>query len=238
MNLKIDDGIFKTIIKELYYPNSPYEFSVLSPEILGNVYEQFLGKVIRLTKGHQAKIEEKPEVKKAGGIYYTPQFIVDYIVKNTVGELCKGKTPKKVSKLRILDPACGSGSFLLGAYTYLLKWHRDYYSKAKDKKRLKDMIYQGKGGEWILTVKEKKRILLNNIYGVDIDFQAVNVTKLSLLLKVLEGESKDVIEAQQKLYRERALPDLGDNIKCGNSLIGSDIYDTRINFECRRNSPY
>jgi hypothetical protein len=225
LNLKIDDGIFKTIIKELYYPNSPYEFSVLSSEILGNVYEQFLGKVIRLTPGHQAKIEEKPEVKKAGGVYYTPQFIVDYIVKNTVGELCKGKTPNKVSELRILDPACGSGSFLLGAYTYLLNWHSDYYSGAKDKKRLNDKIYQGRGNEWHLTIKEKKRILLNNIYGVDIDSQAVNVTKLSLLLKVLEGENRDALEAQQKLYRERALPDLGENIKCGNSLIGPNIYD-------------
>ena len=86
----------------MYYPDSPYEFSVLSPEILGNVYEQFLGKVIRLTKGHQAKIEEKPEVKKAGGVFYTPQYIVEYIVENTVGKLCKDKTPQKVSELRIL----------------------------------------------------------------------------------------------------------------------------------------
>ena len=114
--------------------------------------------------------------------------------------------------------------FLLGAYTYLLKWHRDYYSEQKDKNRLKDKIYQGKGEEWLLTIQEKKRILLNNIYGVDIDHQAVEVTKLSLLLKVLEGENKDALEAQQKLFRERALPDLGNNIKCGNSLIGTDIY--------------
>lgn len=225
LDLNIDDKIFRTIIKDLYYPNSPYEFSVLSPEILGNVYEQFLGKIIRLTPSHQAKIEEKPEVKKAGGVYYTPQFIVDYIVENTVGKLCKGKTPNKVSKLRILDPACGSGSFLLRAYTYLLKWHRDYYSNQKDNKRLENKIYQGKGGEYHLTIQEKKRILLNNIFGVDIDPQAVNVTKLSLLLKVLEGENKDALEAQQKLFRERALPDLGDNIKCGNSLIGQAIYD-------------
>jgi len=225
LELEIKDGVFKQIIKNLYYPDSPYEFSVLSPEILGNVYEQFLGKVIRLTKGHRAKIEEKPEVKKAGGIYYTPQFIVDYIVENTVGKLCKGKTPQKVSKLRILDPACGSGSFLLGAYKYLLRWHLDYYTNLSDKNRLKGQIYKGKSNEWHLTIKEKKRILLNNIYGVDIDHQAVNVTKLSLLLKVLEGENKDVLEAQQKLYKERALPDLENNIKCGNSLIGNEIYE-------------
>ncbi|KAF5051918.1 Type IIS restriction enzyme Eco57I [anaerobic digester metagenome] len=224
LGLNIDDGVFKTILKSLYYPESPYEFSVLQPEILGNVYEQFLGKVIRLTSGHRAKVEEKPEVKKAGGVYYTPQYIVDYIVENTVGKLCQGKTPNKVSKLRILDPACGSGSFLLGAYKYLLQWHRDYYSNQKDKKRLKDKIYEGKNGELFLTIQEKKRILLNNIYGVDIDSQAVWVTKLSLLLKVLEGENKDALEAQQKLFKERALPDLDSNIKCGNSLIGSEIY--------------
>jgi type I restriction-modification system DNA methylase subunit len=231
LDLKIDDRVFKTIIKDLYYPNSPYEFSVLSPEILGNVYEQFLGKVIRLTDGHHAKIEEKPEVKKAGGVYYTPQFIVDYIVENTVGELCKGKTPNKVSQLRILDPACGSGSFLIGAYNFLLKWHLDYYNNLKDKKRLKDIIYEVKKDEWHLTVKEKKHILLNNIYGVDIDHQAVEVTKLSLLLKVLEGENKDVLEAQQKLFKERALPDLDNNIKCGNSLIGQKIYKDEYDFD-------
>ena len=77
----------------------------------------------------------------------------------------------------------------------------------------------------ILTIQEKKRILQHNIYGVDIDPQAVEVTKLSLLLKVLEGENKDALEAQQKLIKEKALPDLDDNIKCGNSLIGSDIYN-------------
>ncbi len=86
-SLNIDDEPIKDIINRLYYPESPYEFSVLSADILGQVYEQFLGKVIRLTEGHHAKIEEKPEVRKAGGIYYTPTYIVDYIVKNTVGRL-------------------------------------------------------------------------------------------------------------------------------------------------------
>lgn len=230
LDLNIDDGVLKTIIKSLYYPNSPYEFSVLPAEILGNVYEQFLGKVIRLTPSHQAKVEEKPEVKKAGGVYYTPQFIVDYIVENTVGTLLKGKTPNKVSEIKILDPACGSGSFLLGAYNYLLKWHLNYYS-GQDKKRLSDKLYKGRDDEYHLTIQEKKRILLNNIYGVDIDPQAVEVTKLSLLLKVLEGENKDALESQQKLFQERALPDLENNIKCGNSLIGPDIYELELNSE-------
>src|SRR3990167_7262490 len=91
--LKIDDKVLKDIIHGLYYPESPYEFSVMPAEILGQVYEQFLGKVIRLTSGHQAKVEEKPEVKKAGGVYYTPAYIVAYIVRNTVGKIV-GAAPR------------------------------------------------------------------------------------------------------------------------------------------------
>jgi type I restriction-modification system DNA methylase subunit len=258
--LIIDDAVLKKIIKRLYYPESPYEFSVISPVILGQVYEQFLGKVIRFTAGHQAKVEYKPEVKKAGGVYYTPQYIVDYIVKHTVGELVKDKTPRDVSKLRVLDPACGSGSFLLGAFQYLLDWHLEYYihtlvpvladkpatapevqallpeppPKSGRKRSGSDHvlpIYKAGNGktvrvrtEWKLTTAERKRILLNNIYGVDIDTQAVEVTKLSLLLKVLEETSEENISKQLKISDERALPSLHENIKCGNSLIGTDIY--------------
>ncbi len=222
--LAIDDKVLKDILRRLYYPESPYEFSVLGADILGNVYEQFLGKVIRLTHGHRAVVEERPEVKKAGGVYYTPAYIVDYIVTHTVGKLCEGKSPKQIAKLKILDPACGSGSFLIGVYAYLLNYHRDWYVKDDPQRHTKD-IYQGMGGQWFLTTQEKKRILLNNICGVDIDSQAVEVTKLSLLLKVLEGENQDSLNHQLKMWRERALPDLGNNIKCGNSLIGPDFYD-------------
>ena len=223
--LTIDDKVLKTIIQALYYPKSPYEFSVLGVEILGNVYEQFLGKVIRLTAGHQAKVETKPEVKKAGGVYYTPQYIVEYIVENTVGKLIAGKTPEEIAHIKILDPACGSGSFLIGAYTYLLRYHLDWYVNNKPKKH-KEAVFQVKENEWYLTTAEKKRILLNNIFGVDIDSQAVEVTKLSLLLKVLEHESRESIDQQMKLGLEGVLPNLGDNIKCGNSLIGPEYYDT------------
>jgi hypothetical protein len=121
-SLAIDDKILKGIFKRLYYPDSPYEFSVLPAEILGQVYEQFLGKVITLTAGHHAKVEDKPEVKKAGGVFYTPAYIVDYIVQNTVGKLVEGKTPKEVEKITILDPACGSGSCLLWGYKVDLVW--------------------------------------------------------------------------------------------------------------------
>ncbi|HUN53995.1 MAG TPA: N-6 DNA methylase [Smithella sp.] len=226
--LVIDDKILKDILKRLYYPDSPYEFSVLPADILGQVYEQFLGKVIRLTSDHRAVVEDKPEVKKAGGVFYTPTYIVDYIVKNTVGKLLDGKNPKTAEKLHILDPACGSGSFLLGAYQNLLDWHLKWYIEndpEKYAKAKKPILYQGAGGAWHLTTAQRKRILLNNIYGVDIDIQAVEVTKLSLLLKVLEDETGETLNYQFKLFHERALPDLGGNIKCGNSLIGPDFYD-------------
>ncbi|MDO9027462.1 MAG: N-6 DNA methylase, partial [Candidatus Roizmanbacteria bacterium] len=228
---------------------------------LGQVYERFLGKVIRLTAGHQAKVEEKPEVRKAGGVYYTPTFIVDYIVINTLGKLLDpspgpspdptpdppsatlrdasrspdGKhvrrgetmTPRQAAGLKILDPACGSGTFLLSAYQYLLDWHLKWYMEHEPGKWAtgkNPTIYQATDGHR-LTTSKKKEILLNNIFGVDIDPQAVEVTKLSLLLKVLEGESNETIGSQLALFQERVLPDLGRNIQCGNSLIGPDYYE-------------
>jgi hypothetical protein len=233
LGLALDDKPLKDILGSLYYPESPYEFSVLPADILGQVYERFLGKVIRLTSGHRAVVEEKPEVKKAGGVFYTPTYIVEYIVRQTVGALLESKKPGergvggKGTPLRILDPACGSGSFLLGAYQTLLDWYRDGYLAAGAEKYAagrSPALVQVAGGEWRLTMAERKRILLDHIYGVDIDPQAVEVTKLSLLLKVLEGESQESIGKQLSLFRERALPDLGQNIKCGNSLIGSDFY--------------
>lgn len=217
LKLDLDDKVLKPILKDLYYPESPYEFSVLPAEILGNVYEQFLGKVIRLTAGGRAKVEEKPEVKKAGGVYYTPSYIVDYIVAHTVGKLVEGKSPKELAKLRVLDPACGSGSFLLVAYQRLLDAHLAWYREHEPQKH-KEAVFEGPGNDWRLTTAEKRRILLNSIYGVDIDRQAVEVTKLSLLLKCLEGETNETLR-QMNLYGERALPSLEKNIQCGNSLI-------------------
>lgn len=250
--LSIDNEILTGILEEMYYPDCPYEFSVFPIEVLGNIYEQFLGKTIRLTEGHHAKIEEKPEVRKAGGVYYTPQYIVNYIVENTVGarigaafdsaqaagadgsepersRRAEPMTPAEISKLKILDPACGSGSFLIGAYTYLLDYHLKYYTDTKNlEKAIRDeKIFRIDEHHYHLTIREKQNILLNNIYGVDIDTQAVEVTKLSLLLKLMENETK---ESEGKLFKhsdEKYLPNLSNNIKCGNSLIGSDFYDDK-----------
>jgi adenine-specific DNA-methyltransferase len=240
--VRIDDKILSNIIANLYYPDCPYEFSVLPVEILGNIYEKFLGKTIRFRniggireanaradaggRPHTAVIEEKPEVRKAGGVFYTPQYIVRFIVKNTIENLVKGKTPDEIAELRVVDPACGSGSMLAGAYQFLLDYHLDYYASPKN---IKAALKQGKMYEvshntYKLAIAEKQRILLNNIFGVDIDSQAVEVTKLSLYLKLLENEGKEA-EGQLFSFSDLTLlPDLENNIKCGNSLVGTDFY--------------
>ncbi len=189
------------------------DFSSLPATTLGHVYEHLLGKTIRLTKGREVHIEDKPRVKKANGVYYTPSGLVAHIVQHTVGKLLGGcivpsrdrngavrkpRTDMRGSEwaaLRILDPACGAGSFLIGAYQYLLAWYRDH--------------------GWRLTLAVKRRILLSNIFGVDIDPQAVEVTKLSLWLAMMEGEST------------ADLPDLANNIQCGNAVIGPDFDERR-----------
>ncbi|MDR1142231.1 MAG: N-6 DNA methylase [Planctomycetaceae bacterium] len=229
----IDDKVLSVIITNLYYPDCPYEFSVLPVEILGNIYEKFLGKTIyfkNVKGGHTAIIESKPEVRKAGGVFYTPQYIVAFVVKNTVGRKIEGKTPDEISHCRIVDPACGSGSMLAGAYQFILDYHLDYYTSDKNIKSAvkKEKIYESGYKTYKLTIAEKQRILQNNIFGVDIDSQAVEVTKLSLYLKLLENEGK---EAEGQLFRFSdltLLPDLENNIKCGNSLVGTDFYQQKL----------
>ena len=233
--LIVDDKVLKSILRSLYYPESPYEFSVLPADILGQVYERFLGKAIRFTQ-KRVVIDDKPEVKKAGGVYYTPTYIVRHIVENTLAPLLTQRTPRQVSgsdkrmrnqiPVRVLDPACGSGSFLLEAYCYLLDWYQMQYINDGPEKHTKGntpRLLETTIGNYRLTIAERRRILLAHIYGVDIDPHAVDVTKLSLLLKVLEGEDSFSVANQLQLFRVRPLPDLGDNIRCGNSLIGSEF---------------
>ena len=233
--LAVDDKVFKPILQSLYFAHgSPYQFGVMPVEILGTVYERFLGKVIRLTAGHQAKLDPKPEVRKAGGVYYTPAYIVEYIVKQTVARQIEGRSPAQLAgskdkpPFRVLDMACGSGSFLLGAYRCLLDHCLDWYAEHKPENFKKAVYKDSRNGHWRLTIEEKKRILTTHIFGVDIDPQAVEVTKLSLLLKVLEGETDQSLSLSQLAFGDRALPNLADNIKCGNSLIGSDFFTGKL----------
>ena len=218
----VDSERLAEIIESLYFPKSRYRFDAIGVELLGSIYERYLGSTIRVTP-QRVKVEEKPEVRKAGGVYYTPKYIVDYIVKNTVGKLIEGKTPRQIEKIKILDPACGSGSFLLGAYQYLIDFHITYYrDHPKDRMTIEHPIFKRDILEEGLTIHEKARILKNNIFGVDIDPQATEITMMSLYLKALEGERGRLPKKQH------LLPSLGNNIKCGNSLIGYDILEGKL----------
>ena len=218
--IKIDSDVLAHIIERLYPPKSPYRFDVIGVELLGSIYERYLGKTIRPT-AKQVRVEEKPEVRKAGGVYYTPKYIVDYIVKNTVGKLIEGKTPKQIEKIRILDPACGSGSFLIGAFQCLIDYHVRYLTEHPKETQVGQLfpdVMKDESGEPRLSVIRKAQILKNNLFGVDIDPQAVEITMMSLYLKALEGERS------QLPPKQHLLPELKNNIICGNSLIGPDFY--------------
>ena len=222
-SIDVDSNLLADIIENLYFPKCRYRFDVIGVELLGSIYECYLGSTIRVTP-QRIKVEEKPEVRKAGGVYYTPKYIVEYIVKNTVGKLIEGKTPKQIEKIKILDPACGSGSFLLGAYQYMLDYHLKYYREhPKEALTLHLFPYWNPSSEELsLPLHQKAKILRNNIFGVDIDPQAVEITMMSLYLKALEGE-RGLLPRKQHL-----LPPLTNNIKCGNSLIGYDFFDTPL----------
>jgi adenine-specific DNA-methyltransferase len=229
-DFQVDERAFAGICERLAHINSPYDFNAIPLHILGAIYERFLGKVIVATE-KRARVEEKPEVRKAGGVYYTPEYIVRYIVANTVGKLIENKTPAQVAEMRFADIACGSGSFLLGVYDLLLRHHGNYYNSLPEAERARAAIRGDcidREGKLYLSLRAKREILLNNIFGVDIDSQAVEVAQLSLYLKLLEEET--TASAQQYLLEfartarlKKLLPDLGKNIVCGNSLIGWDI---------------
>ena len=217
-----DDIYFRKICEDISYENTPYDFNAIPIYILGSIYERFLGKIIHATN-KQVRIEEKPEVRKAGGVFYTVLYIVRYIVDNTVGKIIEGKTPKEISKLRFIDISCGSGTFLIVIFDTLLHYIGKWYQEHPEQAKKDGCIF--KDGQWVLSLKQKQEILLNNIYGVDIDYQAVEVTQLSLFLKLLEDETTATANEMQVLFKEKILPDLSKNIVCGNSLIGTDIYD-------------
>ncbi len=220
--LEPDEKIFSSICNNLAHKNAPYNFDQIPIHILGSIYERFLGKVVTATD-KRVKIDDKPEVRKAGGVYYTPQYIVNYIVDNTVGKLIEGKEPKEIANMRFADISCGSGSFLITVFDRLLDYHKKWYQK-NPKQAKKDGCHLD-DGKWVLSLKQKQKILTQNIYGVDIDHQAVEVTQLSLYLKLLEDETTATANDTWVMFKEKLLPSLNKNIICGNSLIGTDIFE-------------
>ncbi len=214
------DSEFHSITQDLCHLNSRFLFNQIPIHILGSIYERFLGKIIHATP-KQVRLEEKEEIRKQGGVYYTPKYVVDYIVNNTIVKQIEGKTPDQIAKLRFADIACGSGSFLISVFDALLIEHSKYYQLNPDRAK-KDGCHF-KDGIWVLSIKQKQKILVNNIYGIDIDNQAVEVTQLSLSLKMLEDETTATANDMQVLFHVKILPDMSKNIVCGNSIIESDV---------------
>lgn len=217
--LAVSDAVFQRLVEQLYPPASPYRFDAVTVDLLGSIYERFLGQEITVDEG-RVSIEAKPEVRHAGGVYYTPRWVVDRLVEDTLGPLVEDKTPRTVANLRVIDIACGSGAFLLGAFDYLVRWHERYYDAHPTKDR--DRHFVNDAGERRLTADAKGAIAAANLYGVDIDAQAVEVTQMSLYLAILEGESSGTLNTQTRLFHAPFLPDLTDNIRCGNSLIETE----------------
>ena len=197
-DLKIDDDVLSTVINGLYESKGGlyrYDFSLISADILGNIYEQYLGRILKKV-GKISKLEASKAKRKSEGIYYTPTHIVDYIVKNTVGEYIKTHKEKDIENIKILDPACGSGSFLLKAYDTL----ENYW---KEKGKLDETKLEDSG-----SYSKKVEIVTKNIFGVDLDEKAVEIAQLNLLLKIAE--------------KHKRLPKLQQNIKNGNSVIDNE----------------
>lgn len=217
--LNLSEVWLSDFIETLTADDSTYLFGIIPVEILGSVYERFLGSVVQ----PDGSVVPKPEVRKAGGVYYTPKHIVDHIVEITVGKLLEGRSPKEAARLKILDPACGSGSFLLRAFERICEHYVSWFT-AHPSEQQKQFCYTDVNGDLRLTTGLKRSILTNNIFGVDIDPQAVEVTQMSLYLQVLEGENTQTLQSDHRLFpSETYLPDLDDNIKFGNSLIEPSV---------------
>ena len=203
---------FWVIIKNLYFPESSYSFSVFSADILGDIYEIFLGEQL-IIENNKIVIKKKPEnIDK--DIITTPTFIIQDILRQTVVKYCKSKTDKEILSSSFADIACGSGAFLLEIYQFIQDVLVDYYLQHNPKKLIQTSINTFK-----LPFEVKKIILENCIYGIDKDYNAVEASKFGLLLKLLENEDNSTISIP-------ALPNM-DNIQFGNSLIDSSMAPTK-----------
>jgi type I restriction-modification system DNA methylase subunit len=222
LGVRISDTVLGEIIKELYYPQSPYTFSVVEAGVLGEIYEQFLGEVISIDSDGDARVVLKPEVRESGGVVPTPKYVVDTILDRTLIPVLTGRDPSFLKGFTIADMCCGSGVFLLGAYEYVLYHHLDFYVSNNPAEHAGSKIYEVAGGRWRLTFAEKRRILLQFIRGVDIDTDAVEVARFSLLLKLIEDETAGGLKAYVRTNKKSVLPSLDETIRCGNSLVSRD----------------
>ena len=226
--LNISDEIIIRIFADLYYPNSIYAFEVIEPHILGAIYEMFLKEEVQVDSDKGFTIEKKEKMVDSQGVVTTPKYIVDTMVEQLMDKLLDKKSIEQIGALKIADICCGSGMFLLGVYDYLVEYYTKYYMKKYNINEgyieEKELFLQPNQAI-TLSIEEKKNILLNNIFGVDIDPLAVEVAKFSLVLKMIEDSSPQEVEEYIKTYKCAILPNLDCNIRCGNSLVGMDYLE-------------
>jgi len=206
--------IFREITDSLYFPY-PYRFDVVPLELLGGIYERYLGKRLRVI-GNDVDDEYKPEYQRTKGAVYTPPWVVRRVVQKTLAPLTKNKDPEELLRLRILDPACGSAGFLLGVYDYLeariLAW---FEAHPADSRRSSFLIDDTE--ERYLAPPTARAIIDQCLYGVDIDPEAVEIARMSLALRYLDRTVG--LDGEPHLL----LKGIGRNIRQGNSLVGTDI---------------
>ena len=219
LGIRISDDVLSGIIEELYYPQSPYTFAVVETEVLGEIYEQFLGEVITFTDQGLVEITAKPEVRESGGVVPTPRYIVDAIVQRTMGPAIAGKSPAALADFTVADICCGSGIFLLSMFEFLTDHYLAWYQANDRAKHVGRTIYEVAEGQWRLTFDEKRRILLAHVRGVDIDPNAVEVARFSLMLKLIEDETGVGLREFVDRTGTPALPALDDTLRAGNSLV-------------------
>jgi methylase of polypeptide subunit release factors len=191
------DEVLTEVIHELYWPKSKYAFGVLRPDVLATIYEQFLSEEI-LVDDTGIRIEPKPEIAHAGGVVTTPQFVVQELVHRPLTELLD---QARDNELRILDMSCGSGVFLVEAFNQLVNHHETSSGP--------------------LDIRARGKLAVNHLFGVDIDPEAIEVAKLSLLLSILGEEWLD-LDGER-----RVLPDLTSNLVVGNAVV-SEAFHTRF----------
>jgi len=220
--VELSDIVFKELLDLLYYP-SPYRFDVIPTKLLSDIYEIFLAKKLTIKNGIVEE-ELKPEYTKSKGAVSTPQYLVKDLLKRTiVAEKLIENGIDGIFETKILDFACGSGIFLIEIFDYIEEHLIEYYSENPNI-RLAHLFFHN-GSEITLTIEGKRSIIANCIYGVDIDPEAVEVAKMSLSLKVVD--SLDFFESYQEIgiFGRQILNSVGDNIKCGNTLVSNDIME-------------
>lgn len=221
--ITIDDQTLINIFDELYYPVSPYDFSVIDSDILSQIYEQYLGNKIELAADYSISIVQEPEVVASNGVVPTPKRIVKQIVSETLDNLYAESTFKDSLEFRIADICCGSGTFLLSVFDYILHYREAYYLAQEEVEN--DCLTELSEGQFSLSLSEKHSILTDNVFGVDINPYAVEVAHFSLLLRLIENENAVTIQSFLDSTGQKVLPNLDDNIKCGNSLLDDDYFD-------------